>query len=144
MSVVVSTIGRMTITSHDIPGYPPIAEAFAHAASAPAGRLVLLSGQTGADASGSLAEGLSAQVEQALVNVGLAVEAAGGSASDVVRLRFYVPGWDPSKIEEFMAGGAAALARLPGLPRTAVTVIGVQALFTPDMLVEVEAEAVLA
>ena len=63
-----------------------------------------MSGQTGADASGSLAEGLSAQVEQALVNVRLAVEAAGGAVSDVVRLRFYVPGWDPSKIEEFMAG----------------------------------------
>lgn len=135
----------MTVTSHDIPGYPPVAPGFAHAASAPAGRLVLLSGQTGADASGVLVEGgLSAQVEQALVNVGLAMEAAGGSISDVVRLRFYVVGWDPSKIEAFMAGGGAGMARLEKLPRTAVTVIGVQALFTPDMLVELEAEAVVA
>ena len=71
------------------------------------------------------------------------LEAAGGDVSHVVRLRFYVVGWDPSKIEEFMAGGGAAVAQLPGLPRTAVTVIGVQALFTPDLLVEVEAEAVV-
>ena len=135
----------MTTTAHFIPGHPPIADMFPHATSAPAGRLVLLSGQTGADAAGSLVEGgLSAQVEQALVNVGLAVEAAGGSVSDVLRLRFYVVGWDPSKLEQFMAGGGAAMATMPDLARSAVTVIGVQALFTPEMLVEVEAEAMVA
>lgn len=145
LSVVTSTVAHMTVTSHDIPGYPPVAPGFSHAASAPAGRLVLLSGQTGVDSSGVLVEGgLAAQLEQALVNVGLAVEAAGGTPSDLVRLRFYVTNWDPSKIEEFMAGGGAGVARLTGLPSTAVTVLGVQALFTPDILVEIEAEAMIA
>jgi enamine deaminase RidA (YjgF/YER057c/UK114 family) len=133
----------MTTTSYDIPGLPPIADGlFAHVASAE-GRLLLISGQTGVDSSGAVAEGLAAQVEHALLNVARAVEAAGGDVSHLVRLRFYVVGWDPSKIEEFMVGGGAAVAQLPGLPRTAVTVIGVQALFTPDLLVEVEAEAVV-
>jgi len=133
----------MTTTSYDIPGFPPIADGlFAHVASS-TGRLLLVSGQTGQDASGTVAEGLAAQVERALLNVALAVEAAGGDVSHLVRLRFYVVGWDPSMIEAFMAGGGAAVAQLPGLPRTAVTVIGVQALFTPDLLVEVEAEAVV-
>lgn len=145
LSVVVPTVIGMTVTSHDIPGYPPVAPGFSHAASAPAGRIVLISGQTGVDSSGELVgEGLAAQLEQALVNVGLAVEAAGGTAADVVRLRFYVTDWNPSKIEEFMAGGGAGVARLDGLPSTAVTVIGVQALFTPEILVEIEAEAVIA
>jgi enamine deaminase RidA (YjgF/YER057c/UK114 family) len=135
----------MTTTAHFIPGHPPIAGIFPHAASAPAGRLVLLSGQTGADASGSLVDGgLTAQVEQALVNVGLAVEAGGGTVADVLRLRFYVVGWDPSLLDDFMAGGGAAMARMPELAHAAVTVIGVQALFTPDILVEVEAEAMVA
>ena len=133
----------MTTTSYDIPGFPPIADGlFAHVASS-TGRLLLVSGQTGHDASGAVADGLAGQVERALLNVALAVEAAGGDVSHLVRLRFYVVGWDPSMIEEFMAGGGAAVAQLPGLPRTAVTVIGVQALFTPDLLVEVEAEAVV-
>ena len=133
----------MTTTSFDIPGHPPLADGlFAHVASAE-GRLLLVSGQTGADASGTVADGLAAQVERALLNVAAAVQAAGGEASHLVRLRFYVVGWSPAMIEDFMAGGGAALAQLPGLPRTAVTVIGVQALFTPDLLVEVEAEAVV-
>ncbi len=135
----------MTTTAHFIPGQPPIAGMFPHATSAPAGRLVLLSGQTGADADGMLVEGgLSAQVERALVNVGKAVEAAGGSVSDVLRLRFYVVGWDPSLLDDFMAGGGAAMAAMPDLAKAAVTVIGIQALFTPDILVEVEAEAMVA
>lgn len=143
--MVAPTVGDMTVTSHDIPGYQPIAPGFSHAASAPAGRLVLLSGQTGVDSSGTLVDGgLAAQIEQALVNVGLAVQAAGGTPADLVRLRFYVPNWDPSKIGEFMAGGGAGVAHLTGLPSTAVTVIGVQALFTPDILVEIEAEAMIA
>jgi enamine deaminase RidA (YjgF/YER057c/UK114 family) len=145
LSVVAHSVADMTTTGHLIPGQPPIAGMFPHATSAPAGRLVLLSGQTGADADGAVVEGgLSGQVEQALVNVGLAVEAAGGTVSDVLRLRFYVVGWDPAKLDDFMAGGGAAMAKLPDLARAAVTVIGVQALFTPDVLVEVEAEAMVA
>ena len=133
----------MVTTSFDIPGYPPVADGFAHAASAPAGRLLLLSGQVGGDAAGNVADGLAAQVEQALVNVSLALEAAGATPADVLRLRFYVVDWSPAEIEEFMVGGGRGLAALPGIGRPAVTVAGVAALFTPDLLVEVEAEAVV-
>ena len=135
----------MSSTPHDIAGYPPPPQGFAHAASATGDRFVCLSGQVGSDESGQLvAGGLGAQVEQALVNVERGLDAAGASLEDLVRLRFYVVGWEPSMLEEFLAGGAAGFARLENMPRVAVTLIGVASLFTPDMLVEVEAEAVTA
>lgn len=90
------------------------------------------------------ADDLAAQVAQALRNTALGLAGAGGSFSDVVRLTFYVTHWTPDKIEPFMAG-VLAVAEDIGLPMPMppASLIGVEVLFEPDVLVEVEATAVL-
>lgn len=90
------------------------------------------------------ADDLAAQVAQALRNTALGLAGAGASFSDVVRLTFYVTRWTPDKIEDFMAG-VQAVAEEVGLPMPMppASLIGVEVLFEPDVLVEVEATAVL-
>ena len=51
---------------------------------------------------------------------------------------------DRESLPVALAIRGAALAQLPGLGRPAVSVIGVASLFTPELLVEVEADAVVA
>lgn len=91
------------------------------------------------------ADDLPAQVAQALRNTALGLAGAGASFSDVVRLTFYVTRWTPDKIEAFMAGvhTVAEEVGLP-MPMPPASLIGVEVLFEPDVLVEVEATAVLA
>ncbi len=59
-----------------------------------------------------------------------------------MHLRLYIVGWDPSQLEELGRGAAAAGAQIDGRGRPAVTLIGVSTLFTPDMLIEIEAVAI--
>ena len=56
-------------------------------------------------------------------------------------LTSYVVGWDPSMFDELARGIAAAGAQRPH-PNPALTLIGVASLFTPEMLIEIEAAAV--
>lgn len=90
------------------------------------------------------ADDLAAQVAQALRNTAIGLAGADASFSDVVRLTFYVTRWTPDKIETFMAG-VQAVAEDIGLPTPMppASLIGVEVLFEPDVLVEVEATAVL-
>ncbi|EYR64073.1 endoribonuclease [Actinotalea ferrariae CF5-4] len=90
------------------------------------------------------ADDLATQVAQALRNTDIGLAGAGATFSDVVRLTFYVTRWTPDKIEPFMAG-VQAVAEEVGLPMPMppASLIGVEVLFEPDVLVEVEATAVL-
>lgn len=69
--------------------------------------------------------------------------AAGGSFADVAKLTIYVVDWSPEK----MAGLGEGVARFAGSlgvdPLKAVTLISVAALGEPDLLVEIEAVAML-
>ncbi|MYQ75981.1 MULTISPECIES: RidA family protein [unclassified Streptomyces] len=87
---------------------------------------------------------LAGQVAQALRNTAVGLAGAGGGFSDVLRLTFYVTQWAPEKIGDFMAG-VEAVADEIGLPMPLppASLIGVDYLFEPDVLVEVEASALL-
>lgn len=137
------TVRAMVSTSHNPAGAQPPAPGFAHATAAKGSTIIHLSGQVGVDEAGVVADGLAAQTRQALINLGKALEAAGGTAADLVSVRFYVVDWDPSKFEELGAGGAAAREHY-AFPETTVTLVGVAALFTPEHLIEVEGVAVVA
>ncbi|RVW08704.1 RidA family protein [Prescottella agglutinans] len=87
---------------------------------------------------------LAGQVAQALRNTATGLAGAGATFDDVLRLTFYVTDWQPEKIGEFMAGveQVAEEIGLP-LPLPPASLIGVDYLFEPDVLVELEATAVV-
>src|ERR1700720_1629246 len=69
---------------------PPIG--YSHIAKVSQGTLVYLAGQVASDASGKLVgEGnFEAQAEQVFRNLRIAVEAAGGTMADIVKLNIYL------------------------------------------------------
>ncbi|MFF5337702.1 RidA family protein [Streptomyces sp. NPDC013181] len=117
-----------------------------HVAVGTGTRQVHISGQVGRLADGTpVAPGdLAGQVAQALRNTAVGLAGAGASFADVLRLTFYVTRWQPERIGAFMAG-VEAVAEEVGLPlpMPPASLIGVEYLFEPDVLVEVEATALL-
>ena len=108
-------------------------------------RFVFVAGQVARDADGAPvgAGDLAAQVDQALRNVNTAVSAVGGSFEDVAKLTIYVVDWDESKLPALGEGVFRASAALGIDPLKPVSLIGVGMLGEPDILVEIEATAVL-
>jgi enamine deaminase RidA (YjgF/YER057c/UK114 family) len=123
----------------------PKPDVYRQVAVATGSRLVFLAGQVARDADGAPvgAGDLAAQVDQALRNVVTAVEAAGGSFADVAKLTVYVVDWTPDKLAALGEGVARASAALGIDPLKPITLIGVATLAEPDLLVEIEATAVL-
>jgi enamine deaminase RidA (YjgF/YER057c/UK114 family) len=87
---------------------------------------------------------LAGQVAQVLRNTAVGLAGAGATFDDVLRLTFYVTGWTPERIGDFMAGVEQVGEEL-GLPSPMppASLIGVDYLFEPDVLVELEATAIL-
>jgi enamine deaminase RidA (YjgF/YER057c/UK114 family) len=117
-----------------------------HVSVATGSRHVHVAGQIARDAEGThIAVGdLTGQVAQALRNTARGLAGAGATFADVVRLRFFVTQWTPDKMGYFMAGIELVAEEL-GLPQPLppTSLIGVEILFEEDVLVEVEAYAVL-
>ncbi|MFD6952853.1 hypothetical protein A6A08_24600 [Nocardiopsis sp. TSRI0078] len=117
-----------------------------HVAVGTGTRHVHVAGQIARDAEANpVAPGdLTGQVAQALRNTALGLTGAGAGFADVVRLRFFVTHWSPERMDDFMAGVERVADEL-GIPQPwpPVSLIGVDYLFEPDVLVEVEAFAVL-
>jgi enamine deaminase RidA (YjgF/YER057c/UK114 family) len=131
----------MTIEYLNTPGVPE-PQGFTHVSIAGGDRMIHVAGQVGQDENGDIVEGgLAAQAERALLNLGRALDAAGASERDLVKITIYVVGWEPSMFEQLVAGLGAAQAQRPG-PEVPVTLVGVHSLFRPDMLVEIEGVAV--
>jgi enamine deaminase RidA (YjgF/YER057c/UK114 family) len=123
----------------------PEPTAYAQLSVATGSRTVYLSGQVARTAAGEPvgAGDLAAQVEQAYTNVATALSAVGGSFADIAKLTVYVVDWAPEKMGDLMTGVGRVAERLGIDPLRPITLIGVVALGEPDLLVEVEAVAVL-
>lgn len=100
------------------------------------GRLLVVGGQDGVDASGQVVgPGLAEQTAQALRNVLTVLAAAGATQRDVAKLTVYlVAGQDFTE-------GYAATAEVWGMYPTAVSVMQVAGLGVPGALVEIDALA---
>ena len=119
---------------------------YQHVSIATGNRHVHVAGQIARDADGNhIAVGdFSGQVAQSLRNTARGLAGAGATFADVVRLRFFVTKWKPEMMGELLAG-VESVAKEIGLPQPMppASLIGVEILFEADVLVEVEAYAVL-
>ena len=115
---------------------------FTQVVAARPGRLVFVAGQTACDRRGRPSGGdIAAQAGVALENVGIALAAAGAGPADVTMLRIYIVGYTPAIAAEV---GARVASFFAGVEPPASTWLGVQALFHPDFLIEIEAVAVVS
>jgi enamine deaminase RidA (YjgF/YER057c/UK114 family) len=107
------------------------------------GTLLLLGGVTGMDEAGRIvAPGdIAAQMERALANIKAAVEYAGGQVEQIVRMRIFTT--DMERYRAHLPELGAVWQRQFGRHYPAMALLGVQALFDPLALVEIESEAIL-
>lgn len=103
------------------------------------GKLLFLSGHTPTDSTGALvAGGLEPQMEQVFKNLGATLAAAGGTFANVARLTIYIKDYsiDQLPLVRRVRDKWVNKDRPP-----ASALIGVAALFHPDVLVEIDAIA---
>lgn len=134
----------MAVTMLNPEGLPQI-DLYRHVSVATGSKLVSIAGQVAYDADGSTVGvgEYAAQVEQAYLNVATALRAVGGTFDDVVRVTMFIVDWTPDKTPLLLEGVARAAAKLGTTPVPPFTGIGVSVLAGPDLLVEVEATAML-
>ena len=115
---------------------------YTHAVSASgAGKLVYVSGQVSWDASGNVVGkgDMRAQSEQVFRNVGAALKAAGAGWDDVIKMNGYMVGMHAERVSAYREVRQRFLKQ-GALP--ASTLVGVERLVDPDLLLEVEVVAV--
>lgn len=138
----------MTSTTHRLQHLNPPSllrcDGLSQIVCAQGGRLAFIAGQSAYDRDFTLVGGddFRLQAAQCLRHLLAAIEAAGGSATDLVASTVYVRDLSPKRAAEFAAVLAQALDGAP-FPPHAFSLIGVAALAGPGQLVEISGTAVL-
>ena len=117
----------------------PWEEAVGYSRAVRVGNQVFVAGTTAAQADGTVFGGDDAylQAKRCFEIIANALAAAGAEMADVVRTRMYLT--DISRWEEV----GRAHGEVFGTTRPAATMVQVAALISPEMLVEIEADAVV-
>lgn len=105
------------------------------------GRTLYVAAQVALDSAGVLVGpgDISAQTAQAFRNLTAVLKGAGAAPGDVVRLTIYVVNYDPQDLQTIRDAGGTYFS---GRNAPVATVLGVQALSRPGLLIAVEATAV--
>ncbi len=125
---------------HNPPGlYDSSVFGYSHLGEVPAGRrLVFIAGQGGENEQGVHEPDFQAQVARALHNLKVAVEAAGGTVQDIVRLTVYIVDHTEAKLPVY---GAELVKVFGDGPKPTATLIPVPRLALDSMLFEIDAIA---
>ena len=105
------------------------------------GRMVFVAGMVGWNAQGEFAQGMAAQVRQALQNVVDVLKEGGATPDQILRMTWYV-----TDKQAYLAEGkaiGAAFRELIGSYNAAMTAVQVTALMEDQALVEIECTAVV-
>ncbi|WP_343068624.1 RidA family protein [Kaustia mangrovi] len=105
------------------------------------GQVVCIAGQVGWDTDGTFPADFLAQVHQALSNILAVLAEAGGDASHIARLTWYVTDMDEYRASLPELGQAYRAAMGKNFP--AMTLVQVVSLVEPEARVEIEATAIL-
>jgi enamine deaminase RidA (YjgF/YER057c/UK114 family) len=118
--------------------------AYTHVVAAEGSRIVFISGQVALDKDGNVvgAGDLGAQAEQVFKNLQACLASVGATFADVTKLTTFIVSYRPSADRAIL--GAVREKYLPAGNLPASTLVGVQSLATPDIMIEIEATAVLA
>ena len=105
-------------------------------------RIIHISGQVAVDAEGKVVGTTHLeQTHKALENLLIALRSAGATLEDVGKFTIYVVNYSWDALEGIM--NATKEVYGDSYPRTANTLVGVASLWLPDLLVEIEAVAVV-
>jgi reactive intermediate/imine deaminase len=120
-------------------GLPAPVGPYSNVVTTPPGKLVFVAGQVALDAGGNIvgAGDIVAQTRQVMENIRLALEAAGATFADVVKIVNYI-----TDVNEFSKMAAVRREYLRE-PHPTSTLVEVQALMFPELMIEIEAMAVI-
>ena len=105
-------------------------------------RVIHVSGQTAVDTEGKVVGATHLdQCRQALRNLRTALDAAGATLADVAKFTIYMVDYNWDALEALTTAAKEVFGE--PYPLTANTLVGVTSLWLPELLVEVEAVAIL-
>jgi enamine deaminase RidA (YjgF/YER057c/UK114 family) len=134
----------MTVEHADPPTIaPPVSDVYHHLAIGRGSAIVAIAGQIAVDPDGNLvgAGDHAAQAEQAFRNFANALTAAGCGPEDLLKNTVHVVGHNADLVGPIFAAAHRAFGG--NWPRTASTLLGVQALGRPEWLIEIDGLAVV-
>ncbi|MBC7276905.1 RidA family protein [Nocardioides sp.] len=105
----------------------------------PGARLVVISGQVGMAADGTVAYGWEAQIRQTFANLGVALAAAGATWAEAVKLTYFVVSTTELPMIRRVRDEFVDVEHPP-----ASSLLQVSGLFRPDVLIEIEATAAIS
>jgi enamine deaminase RidA (YjgF/YER057c/UK114 family) len=116
---------------------------YSHLAEVHGGRLVYIAGQVPQDAAGDLVgkDDFRAQLRQVFTNLRLAVEAAGGTFADIVKLNYFCVDAVPPSDQPIVREVRDQFVNTAAPPVS--TFVVVRRLVRPEWLIEIEAVAVI-
>jgi enamine deaminase RidA (YjgF/YER057c/UK114 family) len=119
----------------------PAPKGYSHVVSASGGTTVYVAGQVAFDAEGRVVGpgDLRVQTEQVFKNLVRALAAAGARIEDLVKITIFVVDYEPADREVIRE----VRGRFIEGPPPASTLVGVQALVMPELMIEIEAIAVI-